>query len=78
MNEEEKNKIKGWEPMMLFIASILVIIMVLIELVNAVILTIFGVRTLKASKYVLMHETVIVNVPSKKKILANIEDLPKL
>ncbi|XP_064630370.1 uncharacterized protein LOC135489115 [Lineus longissimus] len=69
----------GWPPMMLFVASLFVVTLVLIELVNAVLLTIFSVRSLKAAKYVLMHETVVVNVPADdKKVLANIDDLPKI
>jgi hypothetical protein len=73
---------KSWEPRMMFVASIIVIIMVLIELVNAIILTHYGVRSLKEAKYTLMHESVVVNVPptgtDEKKVLADMEDLPKV
>ncbi|XP_064631561.1 foot protein 1 variant 1-like isoform X2 [Lineus longissimus] len=65
----------GWKRMLLFIGGIAVVITVLTELVNAVILTIFGFRSLRPHKYTRLRVAVIV--PSdKENILADVDDLP--
>jgi hypothetical protein len=61
--------------MIMFLASIAAGIIVLIEFVSAVLLTIFGVRALKANRYVRLR--VVLAVPNEKKErIASIDDLP--
>ncbi|XP_064631562.1 uncharacterized protein LOC135489881 [Lineus longissimus] len=51
VKKEDCKFTSGWPAIMLFVASLAVVTLVLIELVIAVILTIVGVRSLKAAKY---------------------------